>query len=236
MEQQIQQQNNKSSKKRSMLMLVLLLLLVTVTIGYAVLSATIRINGVSTIKNEVWDIEVPEGTEQDPAIECSEGVVCTIVPDGVDPDTYTPDDGRPVCTTVNNVETCTDPVGGVIWMEGDTVYFKHYLSVPKDKFEFTVDFANKGTIDAKLKGITKTVLNEAQDKFLTYDVTYADGSAITDGDKLKAGTQTTFKVTITYKDVATLPTAAELTQINNSTLKGQTGMVSLFTATYEQDR
>ena len=69
---------------------------------------------------------------------------------------------------------------------------------------------------------------------MTYSVTYADGTAVTAGDSLAAGADATFKVTVAYKSgVTTLPTAAELALINE-TSDGHTGATSLFTVSYEQ--
>lgn len=63
-EQQIQQQNKEKKGKKSILLLVLLLLLVTVTIGYAVLSASFNIHGESTIAHGDWCLD-PRGCGDD---------------------------------------------------------------------------------------------------------------------------------------------------------------------------
>ena len=69
---------------------------------------------------------------------------------------------------------------------------------------------------------------------MTYNVTYADGTTVSTGDTLNAGASATFKVTVAYRsDVTTLPTAAELALINE-TSNGHTGATSLFTVNYEQ--
>lgn len=47
---------NQKKKKKVMSLLVLLLLVVGITIGYAVLSQTLNINGTSTISNATWDV------------------------------------------------------------------------------------------------------------------------------------------------------------------------------------
>lgn len=217
MEQNEQQQNSQRRSKKSLLLLVLLLLLVSVTIGYAVLSTSLNIRGSSTIQGETWKIEVP-------SISCPAGQKCTIDPE--DPEDVDPE----VCTDAN-ATTCK---GAIIWMDGDTIYFKHILTKPGDVFTFNATFKNSGTIDAKVKNVTKSELNATAKQFMTYDVTYADGTPIAADDVLNAGQSANYKVTVTYKStVTTLPTEAELALINE-TADGHTGATSLFTVTYEQ--
>ncbi len=213
LQQQQQLQQQQKSNKRYFAVIILLLLVLGLSVGYSILSASFNINGTSTIKSNTWEIGVGDGD-----IECPTGTVCTINPN--DPDTLTPDDG-----TTN---------GAIIWTEGNTVYFKHLLTKPGDVFTFTAKYTNTGSIDAKVSSVTTSSLNATAQRFMTYDVTYADGSAIRQGDSLAAGANATFKVTVAYKNtVTTLPTAAELALINE-TSDGHTGATSLFTVTYEQ--
>lgn len=208
---------HQKKQKKSLTLIALLLLVTFVSVGYAALSSTLNINGTSTIDNPTWDIEI----EDDGDITCPTGEKCTINPSN--PDSLTPDDG-----------TGTDSKGAIIWMDGNTVYFKHLLVKPGDKFEFTTKFSNNGTIDAKVDTVTKSDLNATAQRFLTYDVTYANGNAINTGDLLRAGEDVTFKVTVTYKSTVTvLPTAEELALINE-TSQGHTGATSLFTVNYVQ--
>lgn len=248
MEEQIQQQNlqqNEGKKgKKSSLLIVLLLLLVTVTIGYAVLSATLNISGTSTIKNAEWCVGPKCGDGEDectnietcsnPPIVCPANEVCTIIDCDVNA-------SAEKCTNPPEPDECKDPSkqgqagcnGSVIWMKGNTVYFKHILTQPKDVYTFTVRYENGGDIDAKVSDVVKSNLNTTQNKFMTYTVTYADGSEIGVNDVLAAGSSATFKVTVTYKDVNKLPTTEELAEINE-TAQGHTGATSMFTVTYEQ--
>ncbi len=210
---------HQRQKKKSTVLLLLLLLVGFISIGYATLSSTLKINGTSTISNPTWDVVIDD-TDPD-AIACPTGEKCTINPSN--PESLTPDDG-----TGDNAK------GAIIWMDGNTVYFKHLLSKPGDTFTFTTKYANNGTIDAKVDTVTKSDLNATAQRFMTYDVTYADGSTIKAGDSLKAGQSATFKVSVTYKStVTTLPTADELALINE-TSAGHTGATSLFTVSYVQ--
>jgi len=251
MEQQIQQQNlqqNEGKKgKRSTLLLVLLLLLVTITVGYAVLSATLNISGSSTIKDAEWCVGPKCDEDQtgektctnietcdNPPIECASNEVCTIMDCDVNA-------SAEKCTNPPAPDECTDPSkagqsdckGAIIWMKGDTVYFKHILSKPGDVFTFNVRYDNGGDIDAKVADVVKSDLNTTAQQFMNYTVTYADGSTIAANDTLAAGSSATFKVTVSYKDVATLPTAEQIALINE-TSQGHTGATSLFTVNYQQ--
>ena len=220
-EQQIQQQKGQKGKK-STLLLVLLILLVTVTVGYAALSATLTINGISRIDPAEWEVEPDPDTP--PA--CEPGKKCTIDPT---------DPTIPVvpCTGDNDAE-CTGPI---VWCDGNVCYFKHILKKPGDSDTFTFTFKNSGTIDAKVAAITMPSFNTTQEKFLSYDVKYDDGSSAAVGDTLAAGDSAVFKVTVSFKNVDALPTAAELAQINNGTIAEAgsfQGAVSVFSVQYEQ--
>ena len=48
--------NNEKKVRRSLIILLLIILLMGVTVGYAVLSTNLNINGTSRIKNSTWDV------------------------------------------------------------------------------------------------------------------------------------------------------------------------------------
>lgn len=216
----MEERREEKRERKSLAVILLLLLITCISIGYAALSSSLNINGTSTITDAEWDV----GPDGDGDITCPTGQTCTINPSN--PDDVTPDDGKP---TPEN----PDPKGAVIWMDGDTVYFKHVLTKPGDVFTFTTVYKNNGTIDAKVSNVTKSELNATAKNFMEYDVTYADGSEIKANDVLAAGSSATFKVTVKYKNVSTLPTAAQLALINE-TADGHTGATSLFTVNYVQ--
>lgn len=216
------QSQSQGKGKKTSIVIALLLLLAVVTIGYASLSATLNISGTSKIKDNTWEVEPDENDPE--VIVCPTGEVCTINPQNEDPardpSTLEPDDGVP--TTEN-----PNPNGAIVWMDGNTVYFKHLLTEPGDSFTFTTKFSNTGSIDAKVASVNKTTLTATQAKFLTYTVTYEDGTEVKAGDALAAGADHTFKVTVTYrKDITELPTTAEFNEIKE--------FASLFTVNYEQ--
>ena len=215
-QQQIQQQLQQQHKstKRYFAVIILLILVLGLTVGYSILSTSFSINGTSTIKSSTWNISI-----EDNNIECPAGAICTIAP--TDPDSLVPDEAG--------------PNGAIIWLDGNTVYFKHVLASPGDVFTFNAKFTNSGSINAKVSSVTTSSLNATAQRFMTYNVTYADGTQVRAGDTLAAGASATFKVTVAYRnDISALPTAEELALINE-TSDGHTGATSLFTVTYEQD-
>ena len=76
------------------------------------------------------------------------------------------------------------------------------LSTPGDKIVYTVDLVNKGTINAKIDNIEKTVLTQEQQRYLTFKVTDKDGYEIKQGDILEKGE--TKKITITIEFIKDL--------------------------------
>ena len=72
------------------------------------------------------------------------------------------------------------------------------LSTPGDKVTYTVDLVNKGTINAKIDNIEKTVLTSEQQKYLTFKVTDRDGKEISQDDILSAGETRNLTITIEF--------------------------------------
>ena len=72
------------------------------------------------------------------------------------------------------------------------------LSTPGDKVTYTVDLVNKGTINAKIDNIEKTVLTSEQQKYLTFKVTDQNGYEIKQGDILSAGETRNLTITIEF--------------------------------------
>ena len=76
------------------------------------------------------------------------------------------------------------------------------LSIPGDKVVYTVDLVNKGTINAKIDNIEKTVLTQEQQRYLTFKVTDQNGYEIKQGDILEKCE--TKKITITIEFIKDL--------------------------------
>ena len=72
------------------------------------------------------------------------------------------------------------------------------LSTPGDKVTYTVDLVNKGTINAKIDNIEKTVLTQEQQRYLTFKVTDKNGNEVSEGDILSAGETRNLTITIEF--------------------------------------
>ncbi|MFR5756814.1 MAG: hypothetical protein ACLUD7_05210 [Lachnospiraceae bacterium] len=73
------------------------------------------------------------------------------------------------------------------------------LSIPGDKIVYTVDLVNKGTINAKIDNIEKTVLTSEQQRYLTFKVADPNGYEIKQGDILEKGETKKITITIEFK-------------------------------------
>ena len=80
-----------------------------------------------------------------------------------------------------------------------TVAYTIKLNKPGDKYDFTVDVVNSGTIDVKVDAVNKTGLTEEQAKYVEYTASYSDGNDVTIGNKLDVGSKETINVSVKYK-------------------------------------
>lgn len=97
--------------------------------------------------------------------------------------------------------------------------FSVELALPGDFYEFTVDVANKGTIDAMLTSVNQSQLTAEQQKYLTYTVSYADGNNMAVKDGLRANASKKIKVRVEYNknlSATDLPTAIDSISCNLS--------------------
>ncbi len=80
-----------------------------------------------------------------------------------------------------------------------TVEFAATLDEPNDFYEFTVDVANDGTMDAMIDSFEITPeLTTAQEKYLEYTIAYSDGTPLANKQELKANTSENIKVRFSY--------------------------------------
>lgn len=73
------------------------------------------------------------------------------------------------------------------------------LSVPGEFYEFTVDVTNAGTEDAIVSEVNGNRLTSQQEKYLSYEVMYMDGTQVKQYDKLKAGTTEKLRIRLEFK-------------------------------------
>lgn len=81
------------------------------------------------------------------------------------------------------------------------VKFDIVLNQPGDTYEFTMDVYNKGTIDAAVESYVSNNLTSQEAKYISFALTYADGTPIQKGDSLKSKQRRKLKFVATYKNV-----------------------------------
>ena len=84
---------------------------------------------------------------------------------------------------------------------GNTMNFNVSFELPGDYYEFTVDVVNDGDIDAMIDNVIKTPeLTAAQAKYIRYEISYLNGSSITESQGVPAKSSVPIKVRIEYRD------------------------------------
>lgn len=165
--------NNKNFKR--MMILAVVLLLTIVGVGYAALSTNLTINGAGKVNSSSWKIKfsnLGEATLGGQATEVTK-------------------------PTISNNDTHI----------GDYVVT---FTSPGDSIEYALDVVNLGTFNAEISSITvdtptctgsgDTAINDAKNvcDYLTYTLTYADGTAVEQGDTLNIGETKSMKLKLAY--------------------------------------
>lgn len=180
MAKQSQSQNKKQERRSNKSLYLVLLLLLGISLGFAALTTQLNILGNTTVTKQSWDIHFENEQETTTALNRS---------------------GKDYAGTQKANLTVADL--GEVNIKANTteVEFAAKLDLPSDYYEFTVDVVNKGTIDAMLSTVSPITLTAQQEKYLTYSVAYADGTAIEANDALAAGKKVTVRVRVSYKDI-----------------------------------
>ena len=161
-----------------------LILLIVITVGYAFLSETLVINGTANIKKTTWSIIWDNVQVKDGSVK---------------------DDAVTTDASITNTEKTL-------------VEYSINLSEPGEFYEFTVDAKNEGTIDGMVNVVTNKayqsdgITERELPEYLTYTVTYSDGTAIEPKHLLSAGSTEKYKVRVEYKkdiEASELPTESE---------------------------
>ena len=172
-------------KTKNILMALLIVGIVSMTIAYAALTQRLNINSNAKVlsKNTTWNIHFTN-------LSAPTKIIRDNILDIIDSSS----------TTLSGL-TAT-------------------LSAPGDSVSYTFDVINEGTINAKINtsGVHLANVSSATctgspvpseadctlvKNNLTYTLTYANGTALADGDKLAAGATKSLKLTITYNASAT---------------------------------
>ena len=191
-----------------------------VGVGYAALSATLKINGQTTINKASWDVHFEDITTNDTsAIKF-----------------YKSDDAY-----------LSQPLTSITNTSSTTFSYKMNLSAPDPTMDTTHDITakivNKGTIDAKVSsaslptGSSFTPVSPANaysiSMFVTVNCSYSDGTLIKTGDVIKAGASKTITCKHHYKSPSELTTEA-LSAWTSISSTNMTGSLSLTLNFYAQ--
>ncbi len=172
----------RRSKKKKSIILLVLLLL-GISLGYALLSSNLNIRGTTSLSSNTWNIHWSN------LVVTSGSVTGTQVT-------------TPATIKTGNME----------------VEYSITLSTPGDFYEFTVDAVNEGSIDAMIESFSNKTYesNGTTEKnlpsYLNYTVTYSDGIALANKQKLAANTTEKIKVRVEFKrdiEASELPTTAD---------------------------
>ena len=87
------------------------------------------------------------------------------------------------------------------------------LTEPGEYYEFNVDVVNDGTIDAMIDQVIKDGMLPSHEEYLTFDVTYDDGTPLKRCDALNAESKRNLLVKVTFKEEVTEDQLPEVNQI-----------------------
>lgn len=106
--------------------------------------------------------------------------------------------------SLHELENSSIMLNNPTFSDNDTkLSFGINLDKPGNKYEFTVDIKNEGSIDGKLANINIEGL-ENTSNYLDYSITYDDGVEIKQGDALRFHQKETIKVSLEFKkDITT---------------------------------
>lgn len=92
----------------------------------------------------------------------------------------------------------------IIGNSNSEIRYSVNLTTPGEFFEFNVDVVNSGSIDAMVSEVNSQQLTTEQEKYLSYKVTYLDGTDVAINNLLKAGTTERLRIRLEFKkDITT---------------------------------
>jgi len=180
-------------RRNRRLIVAIVVLLLMIGVGYAAIATTLTINGTGYFNQNSWEIVW---------------------------------DNIQITSNVSYVdETTGEPTQGVVNYTDNThtgIEYVAALLIPGDKFEFTVDMWNKGTVPAYAKVVDRTtqmLVNEIEtseySRWFDYSIDYTDGKVIKPLNTLMPNERKNVTVTlelkadITNEDLQTLPSTFE---------------------------
>lgn len=118
---------------------------------------------------------------------------------------------KDVFVDINNTRLSSD--AKINALDPTKIDFGIKFSSPGQSYSFRTTIINDSSYNSRISTIKLKGLTDAQKEYMTYDVTYTDGSAINENDVLKLGSTIELLVTITYKsnlDLDIYPTVSQV--------------------------
>ncbi len=161
----------KKKRRKELYKVLLFILLITITIGYAVLSTNLKINGFSKINSSNWDIHFANVVVNSNSVSIGTG------------------DQAATITANNNTE-----VTYTVTLSKPGDFYEFTVDAVNAG---SID----GMISAIVSKLNNTVIdtNHPLPNYLSYSVTYSDGIELANNQYLKAGDTETYKVHIGFK-------------------------------------
>ena len=147
----------RDKKERNVIILLLCTAIVIMSVGFALLSSDLKMNGTANVKTASWDVHF-----ENVANEQTTG-----------------------SASVTNAPT--------IDLQTTTVDYAVTLNQPGDKYTFTIDVVNDGSIAAKLHSFDLAGVSAEQDAYINYTV-----EGMTVNQVLNGSDTATLTVTVEY--------------------------------------
>lgn len=153
--------NNNFTKKRTFMIALFIMIIAGVSIGYAALQTTLTINGKTKIKKTTFCVQFQNAQQQNTTDDHS-----------VDPADTEGDQGITIDAASDANNNCPNHASWAVT-----------LKEPGDFYEFNIDVANVGTLNAVLDSVTDRVVDSTKPDYIIYTVSpVAVTSASDDSD------------------------------------------------------
>jgi len=185
----------KNKKQRKVFLYLLIIL--GISVGFALLSTTLNINGIAGIKSNTWNIHW-----DDTSIDVANGSVSATTPN------------------VSTVTTPKDTVSFNVEFEMPGDYYEFTVdAINEGSIDGIITLSNKKIYDSNNQELTGSNIPS----YLIYNVTYDDDNTPAVGDVLKVGNSEKYKIRVEFDSEATsLPSGAETYTFEYTVIYGQT--------------
>lgn len=92
-------------------------------------------------------------------------------------------------------------IEGIVNVDSKNTALSYNLTLqkPGDRYKFSIDVVNDGTIDAMIENIIEVGLTQEQQQYINYSIKYKNGRSLSQKDALYANSTNTIVVDIEYK-------------------------------------